>query len=288
MFLIPSKSLCEEIKATKVQPTIRPHDRDHLIVNFTASFIGDIPPDSDIRLTSHLGRNLPIIDNIVSASLCMKYEMLHVDINGIKSEYFSFIPFTEDIVRTSVRNRTCREGEDGVIFDVESFRKESLIYDSCLKYVQLRSAHGDEKFGPEIRNASVEVPVKDDLFRVCVQMKPLAPKVLLSKFTLKNCSAYKPLRQVQVDKSSTPLLMSGVGVLLIILAIGAPVLHVKMRKRRSKIEIDQNPDYGQQECYYKYEDKKTNIAELNEEYDGAVYSTDHECYVKDSNNTYAD
>ena len=62
MFLIPSKSLCEEIKATKVQPTIRPHDRDHLFVNFTASFTGDIPPDSDIRLTSHLGRNLPIID----------------------------------------------------------------------------------------------------------------------------------------------------------------------------------------------------------------------------------
>ena len=66
-------------------------------------------------------------------------------------------------------------------------------------------------------------------------------------------------------------------------------MFVKIKKRPTNTEIDQNPEYGQQEYYYDDQQKRTNIVENNEEYyGGGAYATDQECYVKDSNNAYSD
>ena len=288
--LYPSESICLEVSSTNVKPLVQAYDSQHLFINYSNSFKGDISR-SKVIFRGTVGYNLPIKDNLVKTSICLNYDRLWVEIEGVKSQYFSYIPFSKDTIDKSLSRRTCRNGfTNEVVFDIEGFRKESLIHDSCLSFVQLRSGlHGDKKIGPEIRNESTVVEVTESYFRVCAQMKPVAPKTTLTLSSLKSCLV-KPLQQVQVQEggigSTTTGVIIGAPILFIILVIGVIIL--KLKNKPNNNEIDQNPEYGQQEYYYEDEQKRTNIVEDNEEYDGGAYATDKECYVKDTNNAYAD
>ena len=60
---IISKTICSDITATRVQPIIQVYDSDHLFINFSASFEGEIESASAARLRSVQGHDYSIIDN---------------------------------------------------------------------------------------------------------------------------------------------------------------------------------------------------------------------------------
>ena len=288
-FLFPF-IFCQEILSTNIPPIITAHDSEHLFINFSASFTGKIDSTSDIRFRSTFGRdNLTITDNLVKTDICMNYNILYVEINGVSSREFSYFPFDETLLKKSITSRTCRKPDgDGVLFDIEGFRKETLLHDSCLKYVQFRSGYqSDQTIGPEIQNENTVVDIQDGLFRVCAQMKYKATQSILVKSSLKKCFVYEHLQQDQVPEGSTTIGVV-VGALVLFVCLVIIIVYFKLKKKATNTDIDQNPEYGQQEYYQEYEQKRTNIVEDNEEYDGGAYTTDQECYVKDTNNAYAD
>ena len=290
-FSLPSKTISIDITATRLQPIIHAFDNEHLFINYSSSFEGEIETDSDIRFKSSLSHNYAIIDNKVETNICQRnLDNIWVEVDGVESEHFSYIPFTDDIIKASVQKRICSEGPNQVRLDFEGLKAESIQYDACLNHVLFRELNTNNNIGQKIQKGSPVVEVPETLFRVCVQMKTLAPVIIVNQGNLKNCSNYKPLEQVQDQESNNlGLLIPGVLSLLIILVIGAIILFVKMKKKPTNIEIDQNPEYGQQEYYYDDQQKRTNIVEENEEYyGGGAYATDKECYVKDSNNAYSD
>ena len=288
-FLSPSKIICQEISRTNVKPLVHPHDSEHLFINYSASFTGKIDETSDVRFRSTNGHNLPIKDNLVETDICLNYNALWVEIDGVPSPFFTFYPFDEEVLRESISARTCRKDDgDGVLFELEDFRKETLLHDTCLSYVQFRSIYeSNQSFGPQIQNEGVVVEVLDPYFRIYARMKPVAPTITLVKSDLKKCLVSEQLQQGQdrVSNAATTGVVIG-AIVFICLVVG--VFFFKRKKKTTNTEMDQNPEYGQQEYYYQDEQKRTNLVENNEEYDGGAYATDQECYIKDSNIEYYD
>ena len=290
-FSIHSIIVCSEMIATRQQPKHRAYDGQQLFIDYSSSFRG-IDATSQARLISSEGHNRTIINNLVKINVCKEYDWLNVEIDGVKSKPFSHVPYIDEDIVKSIRNKTCKGSNNNneVLFDIEAFRAENFIYDSCLKYVQFRSKlTGDQKIGPEILNKNTVVEVLEEQFRVTLQMHVTAPKANFAKSEMMSCPDYEQLTQVKEQESNTGLLIPGVVSLLVILVIGAIIVFVKLKKKPTNTEIDQNPEYGQQEYYYDDQQKRTNIVEENEEYyGGGAYATDQECYVKDSNNAYSD
>ena len=299
LLFIGAISCQDVIKPTRVPPVAIAVDSEHLFINYSASFDGEIDPTSDVRFRrATLGTNIPIIDNKVNTSICTDYDDLFVEIDGERSAIFSYQAFRSDAIAASIKEKICISGKNEVFFDIESLRKEIIQFDACLDYVQFGSHYVTRDFfGTQIRNTSTEIRIVENDFDVFVkiQKKASTKSFQVFKRDLKNCPEYKLLELYNNREGSTntsgsvvlPIVLS----LTVLLVIGAIVFDKYKKIRNKKIwstntEIDQNPEYGQQEYYYKDQEKRTNIVEENEEYEGSAYTTDHETYVKDSNNIY--
>ena len=134
-------------------------------------------------------------------------------------------------------------------------------------------------FGTEIRNTSTDVKIVENDFDVLVQTKTLAPRIHVYKVDLENCPAYKPLElyKQKYNQESNPSVLFPIVLsisLSILVVIVALIIYVKSKKNTTNTEIDQNPEYGQQEYYYENQQKRTNILEENVYYEGGAYKTD--------------
>ena len=286
---ISSKTFCDGISPTSKQPTIEVYDSEHLHIDYSSSFDREIDPSKEVRLVSSRGHNYSIVENKVKTNVCNRnLDDIWVQIDEVKSEHFGYIPFTSDVVIASAKKRVCRMGDNNsnrVRFDYEGLQNEQILYESCLKYVQFCEVPCNQRtIGEKIKSGSpvIEVPVKQ--FQILIQMKTLATSLYVNNMEdLEECSNYE-----EEQENSMSLIITGVVFACVLLVIVAVVMFVKHKKTPTNTEIDQNPEYGQQEYYYHDEQKRTNIVEENEEYYGGVYTTDKESYVKDANNTYAD
>ena len=300
LLFIGAISCQDVIKPTRVPPVAIAVDSEHLFINYSASFEGEIGLTRDVRFrNAYLGTNIPIIDNKVNTSICTDYDSLYVEIDGVESEIFGYQAFRPEDIAASIRDKICLSGKNEVLFSIESLRKETIQFDACLDYVQFKSYYYPDQIFSEIgtMDTGTEYKIIDTEFNVRVKIKNLAStrNFHVFKRDLKNCPEYKLLELYNNQEGSTntsgsvvlPIVLS----LTVLLVIGAIVFDKYKKIRNKKIwttntEIDQNPEYGQQEYYYKDQEKRTNIVEDNEEYEGGAYATDHETYVKDSNNIY--
>ena len=287
---LPSIRTGSELKATNQPPLPIPSDKDHLIVNYSESFKGEMNPNSEARLVSNQGHNVSIIDNLAKIDICKTYNLLWVNIEGVNSTHFDYKPVEKEIVEASLRRRICRKNDSGVWFDLEGFRDESLIYDSCLKYVQFTRPFGGIKISDPIQDNSTFVRVNVSQFWVQIQMHELHVQVWFTKSGLEGCPMFKPLLPGEAEDqvSNTGILVACLTSVLALLIICAVILFLlkRFKKKPTNTEIDQNPEYGKQEYYYADQQKRTNIVEENEEYDGGAYTTDKECYVMEANDAY--